>query len=186
MAVSADDGFSTQLLEAGIRPTVIRLCVLQILAESGSEWLGGEDIFRRMLQRGMGAGLASVYRVIKELEKAQMLQREWERSLGGARAVHRLRRTHSAEGTVRLRCGACNVSIDVIDEALHQGLTRAAQAQGLPAGGPVTVQIACSKTDCTRCEDALSSGTGSGSAARAGVPVRRPVSPRVLPATLAP
>lgn len=153
-ALPVNEGFSAQLRGLGIRPTVIRLCVLQTFADSGSEWLGGDEVFRRMLQRGTATGLASVYRVIKELERANLVQREWERSVGGARAVHRLRRTKSAEGMVRLRCGACNASVEVIDEALHQGLMRAAQAHGLPAAGPVTVQVACTQSDCARCDDA--------------------------------
>lgn len=153
-ATPGPESFSAQLRKLGIRPTVIRLCVLQTLAESGAEWLGGDEVFRRMLNRGTATGLASVYRVIKELEKANLVQREWERSLGGARAVHRLRRAQSAQGMVRLRCGGCNASVDVIDEVLHQGVMRAAQAHGLPAGGPITVQVACAQPDCARCDDA--------------------------------
>ncbi len=153
-AAPANEGFSVQLRSLGIRPTVIRLCVLQTLAEGGSEWLGGEEVFRRMLRRGTATGLASVYRVIKELEKVNLVQREWERSLGGARAVHRLWRTQPAERTVRMRCGGCNASVEVVDEVLHAGLMRAAQAHGLPAGGPVTVQLACVQQDCARCDDA--------------------------------
>ena len=106
-----------------------------------------------MLKRGTATGLASVYRVIKELEKARLVQREWERSLGGARAVHRLRRTQAAQGTVRLRCGGCNASVEVVDEALHEGLVRAAQAHGMQPGGPVTVQLSCVRTDCAHCDD---------------------------------
>lgn len=149
----ANESFSEQLRSLGIRPTVIRLCVLQTLAESDPQWLGGEEVFRRMLKRGTATGLASVYRVIKELEKARLVQREWERSLGGARAVHRLRRTQAAQGTVRLRCGGCNASVEVVDEALHEGLVRAAQAHGMQPGGPVTVQLSCVRTDCARCDD---------------------------------
>lgn len=148
--VPASSGFSEQLRSLGIRPTVIRLCVLQTLAESDSQWLGGEEVFRRMLKRGTATGLASVYRVIKELEKARLVQREWERGLGGARAVHRLRRTQTPESTVRLRCGGCNASVEVVDEALHEGLLRAAQAHGMPAGGPFTVQLACARAECVR------------------------------------
>jgi len=152
-AAPASESFSVQLRSMGIRPTVIRLCVLQTLAESGSEWLGGEEVFRRMLARGTVSGLASVYRVIKELEKADLIQREWERSLGGVRAVHRLRPQQATGGRVRLSCGGCNASVEVIDEALHQGLMRAAQAHGLPAGGPVTVHLGCTQPDCARCDD---------------------------------
>ncbi|RUR70703.1 hypothetical protein EJP67_26955 [Variovorax guangxiensis] len=158
-AAPANEGFSVQLRSMGIRPTVIRLCVLQTLAESGSEWLGGEEVFRRMLARGTATGLASVYRVIKELEQAGLIQREWERSLGGVRAVHRLRRPQALEVTVRLSCGGCNASVEVVDEALHQGLMRAAQAHGLSAGGPVTVHLGCMKADCARCDNALPAAT---------------------------
>lgn len=86
----ANERFSAQLRGLGIRPTAIRLSVLQTLAESESEWLRCDEVFLRMLKRGTTTGLASVYRVIRELEKANLVQSQWERSVGGARAVHRL------------------------------------------------------------------------------------------------
>lgn len=143
----ANERFSAQLRDLGIRPTAIRLSVLQTLAESESEWLRSDEVFLRMLKRGTTTGLASVYRVIKELEKANLVQSQWERSVGGSRAVHRLQ---AAQGAVQLRCEGCKASVDVIDDALREGLVRAAQARGFPAGGPVIVQMACALSDCAR------------------------------------
>ena len=38
--------FMSQLRAARIRPSVVRLCVLQTLADAGSEWQRGEECLR--------------------------------------------------------------------------------------------------------------------------------------------
>ena len=68
--------FMSQLRAARIRPSVVRLCVLQTLADAGSEWQRGEQVFRRMLLRGTSVSLTTVYRILKEFEHSRLIERE--------------------------------------------------------------------------------------------------------------
>ena len=140
--------FMSQLRAARIRPSVVRLCVLQTLADAGSEWQRGEQVFRRMLLRGTSVSLTTVYRILKEFEHSRLIEREWVRSRGGALAVFR----YMAPGanvdalSVRMRCSGCGTFTEVQDRELHEALTRVALSRGLPPSGPFDVQIhgACS------------------------------------------
>lgn len=140
--------FMSQLRAARIRPSVVRLCVLQTLADAGSEWQRGEEVFRRMLLRGTSVSLTTVYRILKELEHSGLIEREWVRSRGGALAVFRYMESGPGSNTlsVRMRCGGCGTFAEVQDRELHEALKRVALSRGLPPSGTFDVQIhgACS------------------------------------------
>ncbi|MGK6310843.1 transcriptional repressor [Variovorax sp. DT-64] len=89
MSMGAD--WLAQLRCAGVRPTPTRLGVLQILADGRAEWLRGEEVLRRMLERGWPANMTSVYRAIRALERAGLLEQQWMRGRGSPRAVFRCR-----------------------------------------------------------------------------------------------
>ncbi|MFM9926621.1 transcriptional repressor [Variovorax sp. H27-G14] len=161
--------FLTQLRAACIRPSVVRLCVLQTLADAGTEWQRGEEVFRRMLLRGTSASLTTVYRILKEFEHAGLIEREWVRSRGGALAVFRYAApdAHANAASVRMRCSGCGAATEVHDRELHEALTRVARNQGLPPRGTFDVQI---HGACAACRQAgafeSSSDSGSGGHAR--------------------
>lgn len=162
--------FLSQLRAARIRPSVVRLCVLQTLADAGSEWQRGEEVFRRMLLRGTSASLTTVYRILKEFENTGLIEREWVRSRGGALAVFR----YVAPGTdanavrVSLRCSGCGAVSQVHDRELHEALVRVALNQGLPPAGSFDVQIHGGCTSCRHAEAAQRAGAGGTVGAQAG------------------
>lgn len=140
--------FMSQLRAARIRPSVVRLCVLQTLADAGSEWQRGEEVFRRMLLRGTSVSLTTVYRILKELEHSGLIEREWVRSRGGVLAVFRYLAPGAVSDSlsVRMRCSGCGTFAEVQDRELHEALKRVALSRGLPPSGTFDVQIhgACS------------------------------------------
>ncbi|MGJ7564535.1 Fur family transcriptional regulator [Variovorax sp. GB1R11] len=150
--------FMSQLRAARIRPSVVRLCVLQTLADAGSEWQRGEEVFRRMLLRGTSASLTTVYRILKEFEHSGLIEREWARSRGGALAVFRYVAPGApADATsVRMRCSGCGSFTEVQDRELQEALMRVALSKGLPPAGTFDVQIhgACSSCQHRRVEAA--------------------------------
>ncbi|SFP24036.1 Fe2+ or Zn2+ uptake regulation protein [Variovorax sp. OK605] len=164
--------FMTQLRGARIRPSVVRLCVLQTLADAGTEWQRGEEVFRRMLLRGTSASLTTVYRVLKEFEHSGLIEREWVRSRGGALAVFRYAApdAQADAATVRMRCSGCGASTEVHDRELHEALTRVALNQGLPPTGTFDVQI---HGACAACRQA---GAGMPSGGLSGEPSGEPSS----------
>lgn len=140
--------FMAQLRSAQLRPSVVRLCVLQTLADAGTEWQRGEEVFRRMLLRGTTVSLTTVYRILKEFEHSGLIVREWVRSRGGALAVFRYQAADAEPGAVRMRCGDCGAVAEVHDRDLHEVLARVALSRGLPSAGAFDVQI---HGPCTTC-----------------------------------
>lgn len=142
--------FMAQLRAAGLRPSVVRLCVLQTLADGGTEWQRGDEVFRRMLLRGTSVSLTTVYRILKELERTGLIVREWVRSRGGALAVFRCQAPSAEWGAVRMRCGDCGAVAEVHDRDLHEVLSRVALSRGLPAAGAFDVRT---HGPCTTCRN---------------------------------
>jgi Fe2+ or Zn2+ uptake regulation protein len=160
--------FMSQLRAAGLRPSVVRLCVLQTLADAGTEWQRGEEVFRRMLLRGTSVSLTTVYRILKEFERCGLIVREWVRSRGGALAVFRYQAPDAGSGPVRMRCGDCGVVAEVHDRDLHEVLARVALSRGLPSVGAFDVQIHGPCTTCRNPGDAARSARGLGEAGGGG------------------
>ena len=58
------------LKKAGLKVTLPRLRILELLESSDSPHLSAEDIYRRLLSVGEEVGLATVYRVLTQFEQA--------------------------------------------------------------------------------------------------------------------
>ncbi len=55
---------SKELKKAGLKITMPRLKVLQILDEASNHHLSAEDIYKKLIELGEDVGLATVYRVL--------------------------------------------------------------------------------------------------------------------------
>ncbi len=66
-----------ELRNAGLKVTLPRLKILQILEASGesSQHLSAEDVYRALLDAGEEVGLATVYRVLTQFEGAGLVAR---------------------------------------------------------------------------------------------------------------
>jgi Fur family ferric uptake transcriptional regulator len=63
------------LRKAGLKATTPRLRILQILEEGGPQHLSAEDIHRRLGDAGDDVGIATVYRVLTQFERAGLVMR---------------------------------------------------------------------------------------------------------------
>lgn len=63
-----------ELRKAGLRATFPRVRVLQVLIDSPERHMSAEDIFKAMLGSGSEVGLATIYRVLTQLENAGLLE----------------------------------------------------------------------------------------------------------------
>ncbi len=61
--------------KAGLRVTLPRLRVLQVLEEAEPHHLSAEDIYRKLLELDESIGHATVYRVLMQFEAAQIVKR---------------------------------------------------------------------------------------------------------------
>ena len=64
-----------ELRKAGLKITLPRLKILEILAGTKSRHLSAEDIYKVLLDSGEEIGLATVYRVLTQFEAAGLVTR---------------------------------------------------------------------------------------------------------------
>ena len=64
-----------ELRKAGLKVTLPRLKILEILEHSKDRHLSAEDIYRELLDSGEDIGLATVYRVLTQFEAADLVIR---------------------------------------------------------------------------------------------------------------
>ena len=64
-----------ELRQAGLKITLPRLKILEILESAKSRHLSAEDIYKELLNSGEDIGLATVYRVLTQFESAGLVTR---------------------------------------------------------------------------------------------------------------
>ncbi|NOR66173.1 MAG: ferric iron uptake transcriptional regulator [Woeseiaceae bacterium] len=64
-----------ELRKAGLKVTLPRLKILEILEHSRQRHLSAEDIYKEVLDTGEDIGLATVYRVLTQFEAAGLVTR---------------------------------------------------------------------------------------------------------------
>ncbi|MDB5988226.1 MAG: fur [Nevskia sp.] len=93
---------SQDLRNAGLKVTLPRLKILEMLEASSTRHLSAEEIYRRLMDSGEDIGLATVYRVLTQFEAAGLVMRH---HFEGGHAVFELQRGHHHDHMVCLKCG---------------------------------------------------------------------------------
>jgi Fur family transcriptional regulator, ferric uptake regulator len=63
------------LRKAGLKVTLPRIKILELLENSSDHHLSAEDIYKTLLEQGEDVGLATVYRVLTQFEAASIIER---------------------------------------------------------------------------------------------------------------
>lgn len=94
---------SEELKNAGLKVTLPRLKILNILVTASSEdHLSAEEIYQRLNDSGEEVGLATVYRVLTQFEQAGLVQRHF---FDGGQSVFELDNGDQHSHIVCVRCG---------------------------------------------------------------------------------
>ncbi len=64
-----------ELRQAGLKVTMPRLKILQILEDAKVRHMSAEDVYKQLLHEGEDIGLATVYRVLTQFEAARLVTR---------------------------------------------------------------------------------------------------------------
>lgn len=64
-----------ELRQAGLKVTLPRLKILEILEDAKMRHMSAEDIYKQLLEEGEDIGLATVYRVLTQFESAGLVNR---------------------------------------------------------------------------------------------------------------
>lgn len=64
-----------ELKKAGLKVTLPRVKILQILENSDAHHMSAEDVYKALIEAGDDVGLATVYRVLTQFESAGLVER---------------------------------------------------------------------------------------------------------------
>lgn len=64
---------SDNLRKAGLKVTMPRLRILEVLQEADEKHLTADDVYRKLIEAGDDIGLATVYRVLNQFEAAGLM-----------------------------------------------------------------------------------------------------------------
>ena len=131
------------LRKAGLKVTLPRLKILEILESSTTRHLSAEDIYRTLLDGNEDIGLATVYRVLTQFEQAGILQRHHFES---GKAVFELNEGKHHDHLVCLDCGRVEEFFDAEIEKRQKSiaLTRGFELQD----HALALYAACTKKNC--------------------------------------
>ena len=104
---------SQDLKKAGLKVTLPRMKILELLESSEGRHLSAEAIYRQLLEDGEEIGLATVYRVLTQFEAAGLVNRH---HFEGNQAVFELERGRHHDHIVCVNCGRVDEFMDNIIE----------------------------------------------------------------------
>ena len=115
---------SNDLRNAGLKVTLPRLKILDILADGSARHMSAEDIYKKLLVSNEDIGLATVYRVLTQFEAAGLVTRH---HFEGGHAVFELERGHHHDHMVCIKCGHVD---EFEDETIEKRQRERAEALG--------------------------------------------------------
>jgi len=115
---------NTNLKKAGLKVTLPRIRILQILESSGKRHMSAEDVYKMLLEIGEDVGLATVYRVLTQFEAAGLLDRHhFEEG-------HSVFEIHEGEHHDHILCIKCGRVDEFVDDMIEQRQQAIAEKTG--------------------------------------------------------
>ena len=105
---------SQELKDAGLKITLPRIKILQILESIEEHHVSAEDLYKLLLKKGEEIGLATVYRVLTQFEQAGLVTR---RNFEDNHSVFELSSDTHHDHIVCVKCGRIE---EFVDEAIEQ------------------------------------------------------------------
>ena len=135
--------------EAGLKVTLPRVKILEILETSGTErHMKAEDVYDELRERDEKIGLATVYRVLTQFEAAGLVERH---HFEGGQAVFELNRGDHHDHIVCVNCG--NVE-EFMDETIEKCQSRIAEEHGFRISDHSLILYGeCQKKNCPNRRD---------------------------------
>ena len=134
---------STDLRKAGLKVTLPRLKILDILAVGNTRHLSAEDIYKKLLESNEDIGLATVYRVLTQFEAAGLVTRH---HFEGGMAVFELNQGAHHDHIVCVDCGRVE---EFMDGGIEDRQHAVAQRLGFEISDHALILYGhCRKPDC--------------------------------------
>lgn len=113
-----------ELRKAGLKVTLPRLKILEMLEQSRTRHMSAEDVYKSLLESGEEIGLATVYRVLTQFETAGLVTRH---NFEGGHAVFELDEGEHHDHMVCVKTGKV---VEFVDEVIEQRQRQIAKEKG--------------------------------------------------------
>lgn len=114
---------NSNLKKVGLKITLPRVKILQILEKASEHHVSAEDVYRILLESGEDIGLATVYRVLTQFEEAGLVKRH---NFAEGHSVFEIDHGMHHDHLVCVKCGHVKEFVDsVIEERQQQVATEA-------------------------------------------------------------
>ena len=134
---------SSDLRKAGLKVTLPRMKILDILEASSSHHHSAEDVYKALLEEGEDIGLATVYRVLTQFEAAGIVKRH---HFEGGHSVFELDQGGHHDHLVCLQCGRVE---EFYDAEIELRQSEVARKRGFELRGhSLALYADCTKSDC--------------------------------------
>ncbi|MHB8624175.1 MAG: ferric iron uptake transcriptional regulator [Sulfuricaulis sp.] len=114
----------SDLKKAGLKATLPRLKILNILEATGHPHMSAEEVYKELLNEGEEVGLATVYRVLTQFESAGLVIRH---NFEGGRSVFEINQGSHHDHMVCLECGKV---FEFFDNAIEDRQRKIAEKAG--------------------------------------------------------
>lgn len=108
---------NSDLKKAGLKITLPRVKILQILENAPYHHLSAEDVYRVLLESGDDIGLATVYRVLTQFEEAKLVIRH---NFSEGHSVFELDHGTHHDHLVCVKCNTVEEFVDSVIEERQQ------------------------------------------------------------------
>ncbi len=119
---------SSNLRKAGLKVTLPRTKILEMLENSETRHLSAEDVYKALLDSGEEIGLATVYRVLTQFETAGLVTRH---HFEGGHSVFELNEGSHHDHILCVKCGR-------VDEFMDETIERRQKEIAAEAGYEIT------------------------------------------------
>jgi Fur family ferric uptake transcriptional regulator len=135
--------------KAGLKVTLPRVKILEILESSESRHMTAEDVYKALLEKGEEIGLATVYRVLTQFVTAGLAEKH---HFEGGQAVFELDRGHHHDHIVCEQCGKVE---EFYDETIEDCQRQIAKKKGFEiCDHSLIIYGKCTRKNCPNLTDA--------------------------------
>lgn len=133
---------NSDLRKAGLKVTLPRLKILQILENAQEHHLSAEDVYRILVDSGEEIGLATVYRVLTQFQEAGLIVRH---HFEGEHSVFEMNHGMHHDHLVCVKCGR-------VEEFVDEEIERRQEEIAKQAGYAITDHSLNIYGICARCQ----------------------------------
>ena len=110
-----------ELKKVGLKATLPRIHVLQLLLSNEGEHMSAEVVYRKLHESGVDVNLATIYRVLTQFQEAELVERH---QFDATTSVFELKQDDHHDHMVCVRCHQVIEYVNAEIEALQESIAK--------------------------------------------------------------